>query len=48
MTKLTNLTTLILTGCTGTPAFKLHSSRESLVNSGSLIVDAPASPTITY
>jgi hypothetical protein len=49
MTKLTNLTTLILTGCTGTPAFKLHSSRQALVNSGSFnIIDAPATPTITY
>ncbi|MDR1032137.1 MAG: hypothetical protein LBL30_03410 [Holosporales bacterium] len=44
MTSLTNLTTLILTGCTGTSELKLHTSRQGLVN----ITNKPADVTIIY
>jgi hypothetical protein len=44
MRSLTNLTTLILTGCTGTSELKLHTSRQELVN----IIEATDDITITY
>jgi uncharacterized protein YjbI with pentapeptide repeats len=44
MRSLRSLETIILTGCTGTPEFKLYTTLQDLVN----VVDAPVDPIITY